>query len=138
VGQPPPRIYVEARECHECGHSGINDSNSTDAACGYPCGWTGPSPKEDVCPGCGRDNVMRAACPKCGGLYGLIADGHIDAVPQASAEDVDQQPANCPETRAGACGTGVDVDKPLDGEFAEVLSENFGDLCIRPNAHAKG
>jgi hypothetical protein len=44
--------YAECRECVECGHIGINDEHATDAACGYACGWSGPSPVEDKCPDC--------------------------------------------------------------------------------------
>ncbi|WP_244369410.1 hypothetical protein [Burkholderia pseudomallei] len=71
--------YVECRQCDECGHVGINDSHPTDAACGYSCGWTGPSPDEDKCPGCGQENVMSVACPKCSGRYSLLAEETVRA-----------------------------------------------------------
>ncbi|MBR8234653.1 hypothetical protein K6W26_22895 [Burkholderia sp. AU42008] len=71
--------YVECRQCDECGHVGINDSHPTDAACGYSCGYTGPSPAEDKCPGCGQENVMSVACPKCSGRYSLLAGETVRA-----------------------------------------------------------
>lgn len=71
----PNQIYVEVRQCDRCDHIGINDGHATDAACGYPCGWSGPSPVEDKCPGCGHENVMSVACPKCSGHYSLLANG---------------------------------------------------------------
>ncbi|MET3232211.1 UNVERIFIED_ORG: hypothetical protein ABIC54_004416 [Burkholderia sp. 1263] len=73
------KVYVECRECVECGHCGINDSHPTDAACGYSCDWTGPSPVEDKCPGCGNENVMTSACPKCSGRYRYVAEATIQA-----------------------------------------------------------
>ena len=77
--EPWASIYVECRECVECGHTGINDSHDTDAACGYPCGWAGPSPIEDKCPGCQRENVMGSACPKCSGRYSILAEARLHA-----------------------------------------------------------
>ncbi|WP_155634594.1 hypothetical protein [Burkholderia anthina] len=71
--------YVECRQCDECSHVGINDSHPTDAACGHSCGWTGPSPAEDKCPGCGQENVMSVACPKCSGRYSLLAGETVRA-----------------------------------------------------------
>lgn len=76
VGQKP--VYVECRECAGCGHTGINDSLDTNAACGR-CAWIGPSPVEDKCPGCAAENVMSAACPKCGCIYRLLADAEVAA-----------------------------------------------------------
>lgn len=73
----PTDTYVAAYECRECGHTGINDSHDKDAACGYPCGWSGPSPKEDKCPGCHREGTMCTACPKCSGYYSVIAETHL-------------------------------------------------------------
>lgn len=72
----PANIYVEARECHECGHVGINDDHESKAACNS-CDWSGYSPNEDRCPGCGQDGAMTAACPKCGERYGLLAEKSI-------------------------------------------------------------
>ncbi|MFM0439244.1 hypothetical protein PQQ84_22485 [Paraburkholderia strydomiana] len=74
-------VYVDCHECAECGHIGINDSHDTDASCGYSCGWTGPSPVEDKCPGCQREGVMGLACPKCSGRYSTIAEARIPAAP---------------------------------------------------------
>jgi hypothetical protein len=88
-------LYVECRQCDDCGHIGINDSHDTDAACGYSCGWTGPSPIEDKCPGCERENVMGAACPKCSGLYSLLAEAQLPAraaAPQDTAPGDDFEP----------------------------------------------
>jgi hypothetical protein len=78
-GESAASLYVECRQCDECGHIGINDSHDTDAACGYSCGWTGLSPTEDRCPGCGRENVMGVACPKCSGRYAMLAEAELPA-----------------------------------------------------------
>lgn len=79
-------VYVEARQCDECQHVGINDSADGLAAC-HDCDWTGPEPDEDKCPDCQRENCMAAACPQCGGRYDLVAEANITApagqVPQA-------------------------------------------------------
>jgi len=85
VGQEP--VYVECRECSGCGHVGINDSLDTHSACSR-CAWIGPSPAEDKCPGCAAENVMSAACPKCGCIYRLLADAEITAPQPAPAQDV--------------------------------------------------
>ena len=79
-------VYAEARECNACNHVGINDSHSTNAAC-TSCDWSGPSPVEDICPGCGRTGSMSAACPDCGGYYRLLAHTDIGA-PQPEAQAV--------------------------------------------------
>lgn len=84
--------YVACHECVECGHIGINDDHPTDAACGHPCGWSGPSPTEDKCPACARENVMIGACPKCSGRYSIIAEAMIatrDAAP-TDAQDAER------------------------------------------------
>lgn len=65
-----PQATYEHRYCSDCGHAGIDDSSSVNAACGE-CDWHGPEPIEDKCPKCGSDGCMRAACPKCGGIYYL-------------------------------------------------------------------
>lgn len=65
--------YVECRECTDCGHVGINDAHPTDATCAM-CDWSGPSPVEDQCPDCGKENAMGAACPKCSGRYRILAE----------------------------------------------------------------
>ncbi|MBM2769881.1 hypothetical protein [Burkholderia anthina] len=70
-------IHVEARQCVECGHVGINDEHPFHAACGYSCGWRGPEPEADECPGCGEKYIMSAACPKCSAQYRLIASANV-------------------------------------------------------------
>ena len=70
--------YVECCECTDCGHVGINDAHQTDATCAM-CDWSGPSPVEDQCPDCGKENVMGAACPKCSGPYRILAETHVAA-----------------------------------------------------------
>lgn len=70
--------YVECRECTDCGHVGINDAHPTDATCAM-CDWSGPSPVEDQCPDCGKENAMGAACPKCSGRYRILAETHVAA-----------------------------------------------------------
>ncbi|WP_241243328.1 hypothetical protein [Pseudomonas aeruginosa] len=77
-------VYVEARQCDECQHVGINDSATGVAAC-HECDWTGPEPEEDRCPGCQRENCMAAACPQCGARYVLVASEEI-AAPVAQAQ----------------------------------------------------
>lgn len=78
------KVYVEARQCDECQHGGINDSATGVAAC-HECDWTGPEPEEDRCPGCQRENCMAAACPQCGARYVLVASEEI-AAPVAPAQ----------------------------------------------------
>lgn len=49
------------------------------------------SPSEDSCPGCNTEGTMTAACPKCGGIYKLIACADLPCeapAPQAPAEKV--------------------------------------------------
>lgn len=75
---PDGAIYVECRECSQCEHVGINDSSAALAAC-HNCDWSGPSPTEDHCPGCADKGCMGAACPKCGGLYRLLAESTVAA-----------------------------------------------------------
>lgn len=77
-------VYVEARQCDECQHVGINDSADGLAAC-HDCDWTGPEPDEDKCPDCQRENCMAAACPQCGARYVLVASEEI-AAPVAQAQ----------------------------------------------------
>lgn len=80
-------VYVEARQCDECQHVGINDSADGLAAC-HDCDWTGPEPDEDKCPDCQRENCMAAACPQCGARYVLVASEEIAApVAQAQPEE---------------------------------------------------
>ena len=71
------RIHIEVRECGGCNHIGIDDAHSALAAC-HSCDWSGPEPVEDKCPGCGRENVMAAACPDCGSRYALAASKEFD------------------------------------------------------------
>jgi hypothetical protein len=106
-------VYVECNECAECGHIGINDSHDTDASCGYSCGWTGPSPVEDKCPGCQREGVMGLACPKCSGRYSILAEAHI-AAPQPT------QPAKAGEALRDAVESMVSMLE--NGEWAEHAS----------------
>ena len=104
---PVADTYVEARECGACGHVGINDSSDTQAAC-KNCNWSGDSPKEDHCPGCAQNGTMTAACPKCGSQYSLLAERTLEV--------------------ASAPVAGM---KPLEPEFAKVLSDNFDSLMVR-------
>jgi len=83
--------YVECRECTDCGHVGINDAHPKDATCAM-CDWSGPSPVEDQCPDCGKENAMGAACPKCSGRYRILAETHVAApiaqtAPQGTTSD---------------------------------------------------
>lgn len=71
-------LYVECRECSHCLHVGINDASTTLAAC-HNCDWSGPSPVEDICPGCADSGCMGAACPKCGAIYKLLAEKDLRA-----------------------------------------------------------
>jgi hypothetical protein len=82
--------YVECRECTDCGHVGINDAHPTDATCAM-CDWSGPSPVEDQCPDCGKENAMGAACPKCSGRYRILAETHV-AAPIAQTDPRCEQP----------------------------------------------
>ena len=82
---PSSSVYVECRECADCGHAGINDSHHGDACCGA-CGWSGPSPKEDRCPECSAENVMGAACPQCSGRYAPVATALLAAHAAASTD----------------------------------------------------
>lgn len=81
----PVNIYVETRECHECGHVGINDAHVSKAACNS-CDWTGYASNVDRCPGCDQAGTMTAACPTCGGRYGLLAEQSISAPAPQPAE----------------------------------------------------
>lgn len=76
------KLHVTAWECHGCGHRGIDDSDDAAEACS-DCDWRGPCPDEDVCPGCGREETMVSACPKCGDRYYIKAEADI-AIPAAA------------------------------------------------------
>jgi len=80
--------YVETRQCDACNHIGINDAASGLGAC-HDCDWQGTDPVEDKCPGCGNQNCMAAACPKCGARYAMIAEANLAiAVPPAGDVEV--------------------------------------------------
>lgn len=100
TGPADRRIYVSCRQCDGCGHIGINDDSTTDSYCS-DCGWSGPSPDKDKCPGCGAVGTMVIACPKCSGRYTLLADA--DIVP-ADGVSVDRHQSLSP--------TDVDGDTP--------------------------
>ncbi len=104
-GQAPAvaTTYVSARECHNCGHAGINDDHATDAACNS-CGWHGPSPEKDHCPGCGRDGTMTTACPMCSGVYVLVAEAHIPATTAQPAPAAMPQADSSRVAICDACG----------------------------------
>ena len=76
--------YAAYNECSHCGHAGVNDASETDAACSR-CDWSGISPKEDKCPGCGEEGTMVSACPKCGARYSMKAEAHLAAPQPADA-----------------------------------------------------
>lgn len=96
------KVYVEARQCDECQHGGINDSATGVAAC-HECDWTGPEPEEDRCPGCQRENCMAAACPQCGARYVLVASEEI-AAPVAQAQQLHDLDKQCRDDVARALG----------------------------------
>lgn len=76
----PAQYYVTCHQCDNCQHIGINDEHPTESACNRGlCGWHGPSPSEDVCPGCGARGTMSTACPECGGHYMLLAEARLPA-----------------------------------------------------------
>lgn len=95
-------VYVEARQCDECQHVGINDSADGLAAC-HDCDWTGPEPDEDKCPDCQRENCMAAACPQCGARYVLVASEEI-AAPVAQAQQLHDLDKQCRDDVARALG----------------------------------
>ncbi|HIE1324501.1 TPA: hypothetical protein ACXJFQ_005106 [Pseudomonas aeruginosa] len=118
------KVYVEARQCDECQHGGINDSATGVAAC-HECDWTGPEPEEDRCPGCQRENCMAAACPQCGARYVLVASEEV-AAPVAQAQH------SVPDAELLS-----DIDKHLTDwlELHDCECEN-GHICGRDNVRA--
>lgn len=84
------RFYVEARQCEDCDHLGINDSSDTVSACS-DCEWRGPTPDEDKCPGCAHQNCMAVACPICGGRYRFLADRWLEHDTAPAAERVQEK-----------------------------------------------
>lgn len=98
------KLYVECRECSNCGHVGINDDAEGMAACNT-CDWNGPSPKEDHCPQCERDGTMTGSCPECGHRTTLIAAARLEA-PRAPLA-----------SQPGCAVEGEEVD-PIDAELA--------------------
>ncbi|CAG9173228.1 Lar family restriction alleviation protein [Cupriavidus respiraculi] len=124
---PEATVYAECRECSNCLHIGINDAHNEDASCSN-CDWTGPSPKEDVCPGCAQTGTMGAACPKCSSAYRLLCDTNI-AAPQPS-----EQQADCKCRRLGGW-TGT--HHPLC-DSAEQPAEEARGYEFKPSRHDKG
>jgi hypothetical protein len=92
---------IECRECSNCGHIGINDGHDTDAACSA-CDWSGTSPDEDKCPGCGSEGTMVTACPKCSNQYRVIAEMRL-----ATPAPVAQQPAELTQQAANWVRDGI-------------------------------
>lgn len=137
-------MYVEARQCDECQHGGINDSATGVAAC-HECDWTGPEPEEDRCPGCQRENCMAAACPQCGARYVLVASEEIAApvaqaqhsVPEGWVQSLplkDHQPCNPNEDRANGYTIPI-YSRPVLVEEAlrklrAVLCDPIGNVVI--------
>lgn len=111
----PATVYVEAHECQKCGHAGINDAHATDAACGL-CEWSGPSPVEDKCPGCGEDGTMMSACPKCGSMYRLVAGADI-------AIEAPHDPAI--DAIVGSLGRSRTVEQALDAAEAVIDAKSL-------------
>lgn len=124
-GEVGATIYVEARECENCYHAGINDSHASSAAC-LDCDWSGPSPTEDRCPSCNRTGVMTVACPKCEGRYRLIAENdiaithHAAPAPSGEVEQVARELLAAEYVRAGQSGAAFCVNSPASWATAET------------------
>lgn len=117
-------VYVEARECGACGHVGINDAPDT-SACTH-CEWHGPSPTEDLCPGCGQKGAMTTACPECGHRTTCLAIAHLP-VTRSDAAAQEAEPARVVAhrmLRRNSFGEWVDegrywVDGPAPDELVQ-------------------
>ncbi|MBO4119886.1 hypothetical protein J5T34_03915 [Cupriavidus gilardii] len=138
-----PVAYVECRECGRCGHTGINDAHSQDECCSN-CDWTGPAPKEDVCPGCAQTGTMRAACPKCGSVYRLLCETTVGAAPQPSAQQAETMihyggglAGNVSFEEPAEEARGVDEVAHQDARFAIDGAIAFGRMGIKepPQGH---
>ena len=117
----PNQVYVEVRQCCRCDHIGINDGHDTDSACGHSCGWSGPTPTEDRCPGCGEKNCMGVACPKCSGLYTLLVEGRFiaDEVATPPSADAAAAPADAQAVEA------VAIPEPTDDVLCQCGWEKW-------------
>ncbi len=127
--------YVECRECTDCGHVGINDAHPTDATCAM-CDWSGPSPVEDQCPDCGKENAMGAACPKCSGRYRILAETHV-AAPIAQTAP---QPEQSGLVEALGAFVSLAEDRlhelgALSPEMAECLANGRAALSAQGESH---
>ncbi len=142
-GAAEPKIRVEARECDECGHLGINDADDASAACSR-CGWSGPEPTEDKCPGCGEEGTMCAACPECGGRYALKAEADIAALSPQGVEHPSTPPAMQKLAAFGSAmlhahrGTQACEVGDIDGGTCQDLALKFGVLEARQVKEACG
>ena len=112
----PATLYVEVRECPDCGHIDVND-DSDQSACNT-CEWSGPSPKEDHCPGCGRDGTMTSACPECGHRTTLLAERHLQVAAAPAAPVVPQPAAQQGEADRDAEAELICAEDVLDGYAA--------------------
>jgi len=122
--------YVECRECTDCGHVGINDAHQTDATCAM-CDWSGPSPVEDQCPDCGKENAMGAACPKCSGRYRILAETHV-AAPIAQTEQQPEQ-SGLVEAAKGALGAIQDaLEDAYHNAYPECCGQAHLECCGSP------
>ncbi|MFD2298363.1 hypothetical protein QRO11_12220 [Paracidovorax citrulli] len=81
-------VYAEVRQCSVCDHIGINDATNT-SACTH-CDWHGPSPTEDLCPGCGQMGSMTMACPECGHRTHFLVNADLPVThPRAAAQEAE-------------------------------------------------
>lgn len=118
---PEPVFVIEVRECPDCGHIGINEWHPTDSACSH-CDWTGPSPQEDKCPGCGTVGSMSSACPECGHKDTLIAHKHLPipaATPPQQAAQATPEPVGEPAAWRWFNSNGDQVTNWLDFKAAQ-------------------